>query len=1032
MPDGNQMTVEALGQRVAELESRMEAAEGDLRAVLRVAGLPLTRPRPRVSPPPPTPVIPPPLPRVPPSPPPAPVVVDKTPAFPVIITPPKTEPRPSSPSPIAATPRVARPDKHPEPAKPTVSLEARIGKNLAGWVGAIVLVLGVGFFLKYAWQHEWIHPSPTARVVFTVLAGFGLAGVGEWLYRKPMRGLAAVLYGAGVAVVMTAFFAAHAYFSPPVIGQHTAAVMVCLAAAGGIGLALRANLPAMAVLSLLGAYLSPIVLRSGPDQSATLFAYLLLLAATGWVLCAFRPRWAGLRAFTFAASWVWYVLWFMNIGYRGGHTGLALAYVAVVYAGTLAELFITMQRQFKDGPQAVVALGTGLSKMESAGAVLSLVSSLPTAIAFYMLYRTNQPLVGALLIGMAGVQAIVALSTFSRQMRFSAILQATALVTLAVPLMLSQFAINLAWLVMGVALAVMSRRLDLRWARVWATALWLLAVAKLVTIDLLNPSLRGVVTTIGTQPLSRWLLMAWSAAATGHALGFLGRRGVEKDARGAILAACGTLLFLLATGGTWNGGNAGTLAGLLWLTAIVGLHKQGARLGYARHAWALLAVLSTKWLLADGLAATFGAWTSATRDVGPIANLVVLNGLLLCGLLTWMRSMTQSRDGRLLAAVAMGVIAFALANFETCRTINYLGHAWGAHQLTNAKQVALCWLWAGVAMALGTWDTLRPATSPAARKGLRGIAVSLLVIALARVTLFAEDPSMRAALAHLGTHPVSRWLLMMAAMSVAAHVLAWLTADRSERPDPSAGALAGLGTLAYMAAVIGTWGFAPAATLAGIAWLAPIAFLSRHRGRIDYTQHAWALAVALLLKWLIADGLVLAAVAYASPSAEHYLPLINMPTLCAILLASVFYYLGRITDEHVRLAGDATPRLLATAAVIAIGFLLINFESLRAINHFAASQTITDLKIAKQVALSILWAAASLVAISIGFGRRITAARYAGLAVLGITLLKVFTVDMAGVETIWRILSFTAVGALLLCVSFVYYKHLEGKVTVQE
>jgi uncharacterized membrane protein len=269
---------------------------------------------------------------------------------------------------------------------------------------------------------------------------------------------------------------------------------------------------------------------------------------------------------------------------------------------------------------------------------------------------------------------------------------------------------------------------------------------------------------------------------------------------------------------------------------------------------------------------------------------------------------------------------------------------------------------------------------------------------------------------------------MMAAMSAGAHVLAWLTADRTtDKPDPSATALAGLGTLTYMAAVIGTWGFAPAATLAGLAWLAPIAFLSRRLTRLDYTHHAWALAAALACKWLIADGLVLAAAAYADPSADHYLPLLNTPTLCALILSAAFYYLGRVTDEDTYLTSGTTPRTLATTALIAIAFLFLNFESLRTVNHFAAAQPVSDLRIAKQVTLSILWSAASLTAISIGFGRKVTVARYAGLAVLGVTLLKVLTVDMAGVETIWRILSFTAVGALLLCVSFVYYKHLEGK-----
>ena len=50
-----------------------------------------------------------------------------------------------------------------------------------------------------------------------------------------------------------------------------------------------------------------------------------------------------------------------------------------------------------------------------------------------------------------------------------------------------------------------------------------------------------------------------------------------------------------------------------------------------------------------------------------------------------------------------------------------------------------------------------------------------------------------------------------------------------------------------------------------------------------------------------------------------------------------------------------------------------------------------------------------------------------GLTLLGVTLLKILAVDMAGVETIWRIGSFTAVGALLLCVSFVYYRQMEER-----
>ena len=51
----------------------------------------------------------------------------------------------------------------------STSLEDAIGGRLMLWVGAIVLVLGVAFFLKYAFDNEWITES--MRVALGVLAG---------------------------------------------------------------------------------------------------------------------------------------------------------------------------------------------------------------------------------------------------------------------------------------------------------------------------------------------------------------------------------------------------------------------------------------------------------------------------------------------------------------------------------------------------------------------------------------------------------------------------------------------------------------------------------------------------------------------------------------------------------------------------------------------------------------------------------------------------------------------------------------------
>ncbi len=79
---------------------------------------------------------------------------------------------------------------------------------------------------------------------------------------------------------------------------------------------------------------------------------------------------------------------------------------------------------------------------------------------------------------------------------------------------------------------------------------------------------------------------------------------------------------------------------------------------------------------------------------------------------------------------------------------------------------------------------------------------------------------------------------------------------------------------------------------------------------------------------------------------------------------------------------------------------------------------------ARQTGLSVYWALFSIALILIGFLRSVAMARYVGLALLGITVVKVFFVDMpvAEVDTIYRVLSAVIVGLLLLATSVAYAK----------
>lgn len=78
--------------------------------------------------------------------------------------------------------------------------------------------------------------------------------------------------------------------------------------------------------------------------------------------------------------------------------------------------------------------------------------------------------------------------------------------------------------------------------------------------------------------------------------------------------------------------------------------------------------------------------------------------------------------------------------------------------------------------------------------------------------------------------------------------------------------------------------------------------------------------------------------------------------------------------------------------------------------------------------LTMSWAVTGLAASALGFAVREQTLRLSGLALLAICLFKVAFIDLAGVETIYRILSFIVLGMILVGVSFAYtrYRRLIG------
>jgi uncharacterized membrane protein len=236
-------------------------------------------------------------PALPPTPSPAPVAVRPAavPPPPAVIAPPPARPEPvptmaeppTLPPVIPAAPVPPRPEYVPPPSKPAINWEQFMGARLFAWLGALALFLGVAFFLKYSIEHGWI-PNEV-RVAMGFVFGAGLIVGGMRISRGKYAVVAQSLIAAGVvSLYAVTFMCGKDHYN--YLGPIAMLLLMTLITATAFGLAVRLEAQVVAILGLLGGFMTPVLLSTGVDNPGGLFGYLALLdagliavvLATGW------------------------------------------------------------------------------------------------------------------------------------------------------------------------------------------------------------------------------------------------------------------------------------------------------------------------------------------------------------------------------------------------------------------------------------------------------------------------------------------------------------------------------------------------------------------------------------------------------------------------------------------------------------------------------------------------------------------------------------------------------------------------------
>ena len=232
--------------------------------------------------------------------------------------------------------------------------------------------------------------------------------------------------------------------------RNTAFVLMGMSTLVGAGVARRGNLVSIAVLSLLGGNIAPLVLGGNTDDLHAFLVYLLMLQSVALVLAAWggHSKWWALRGVSLTTTTLW-AFSLIVTGQTAGHHPVMIGFMMLAAALFQGELLYSTHRDHAPTRFELADISVVYSAFVSAAVTIGVLC---------LLHADTDFTRGIWVLSIGGACAAMGLArsgppTPSSRLRFGFRVQAAALVALAVPVMLSGINIEIGWSVLAIVLA---------------------------------------------------------------------------------------------------------------------------------------------------------------------------------------------------------------------------------------------------------------------------------------------------------------------------------------------------------------------------------------------------------------------------------------------------------------------------------------------------------------------------------------------------------------------------------------------------
>ena len=900
--------------------------------------------------------------------------------------PPAAAALPGVPSPVSVPPPVGLPP-HPKAA---INWEQFVGVKLFAWLGGLAALFCVAYFIKYSFDHDLIPPAMRAALGF--LVGLGLAVGGVVMDRTRYKVTADTLCATGIVALYAVTFGCRAVYHFAAFTPEFCLVIMSLITATGFVLAVRLRAKVVAILGILGGFLTPILLSTGQDNPLGLFGYLTILDV-GLVAVALATGWEVLVPSGAVGTLVMQMGWAAKF-FAPEKLGTAVA-VGLDFDVLFTVAFVLARR-----------FGVNSRGFALAAALLSVASLLTGAVWAGDSRMAGQPVLVFLLVVGADLCLLALVWLDAKLERLQLVAGGLMFLALSVWIAAHRSPEMLPWalgmsLLFGILHAalpvVLKRRSPLEYRMSWGHLFPPLALVLMML-------------PVVTRPVMSMLVWPFVFLVNLLAMGL----AVVTGSLVSFALAIVVTLVLLVVAITKI---PAELTGLPVMLLLIG----GFALVFTAVAVWLLRRFAQQPKPAEGADGKGSAEWLPTLPAEITASLPALSAIapffllvLLVGQLKLVNPSSVFGLALLLAVLVLGLAR--LLKFDWLPAVGLAGvllveHAWFARSFASDERPGLVLAWL---LGFAALFALFPFTEKKARAG------SVVPWAAAALSVPLHFGMIYKLVLQAWPNEFMGLLPAVLAVPMLAALLALV--KRLAQDDP-----ARLAVLAWFGG----------AALFFVTLIFPIQFDRQ------WLTISWALEGAALL-WLFHRlphpglrlvGVALLAVCFArltlNPAVFSYHPRSATPIFnwylytYGVVTACLFAGAALLAPPRNRIVKVDAPPVLNTLGVV-LGFLLVNIEIADYFTPPGARALTFEFSgnLARDMSYSMAWAVFALGLLVVGIVRKIPGARYASMALLSVTLLKLFFHDLARLSGLYRIGAILVVAVIAMLASFLYQRFL--------